>query len=157
MIILKKTDEADIKEIVDHIRDADRKDIWDLSLSAPEKTLDMVVNTGGIILTILFDKVPVGLFGIRRKSLLSDTGIIWFLSTEQLLKDKRLFVRGSKIFVNKVIKDIRLSCEYKRLENYVRAENKTSIRWIEKLGFKIAEDVTSVTGARFKRYYMEIM
>ncbi len=145
-----KAIQADILPIAMNMREADAKEVWDSNLHSPYKALHKGLNAKGVSWTIIVNGVPIGMMGVSRGTLLSDKGIPWLLGTDALVDDRKLFLRVSRVILKNMSKG------YKMLENYVSIENKASICWLRHLEFKIGEEVKSVTGVMFKRFYKEI-
>lgn len=147
---IRKSIRADILPIAHNMREDDVKEIWDSHHHSPYKALRKCMELKGDSWTIIVNGVPIGMVGVSRGTLLSDTGRPWLLGTDALVDDRKLFLKVSRILLQN------LSKGYKMLENYVSVENKCSLRWLKKLGFKIGGSMESVTGVTFKRFYMEI-
>ncbi len=147
---IRKSIQSDILPIAVNMRAADVKEVWDSNLHSPYKALHKGLEAKGMSWTIIVNGVPIGMIGVGRGTLLSDTGIPWLLGTDALIDDRKLFLKVSRT----VLKN--MSQGYKMLENYVSVENKASICWLRHLGFKIGNEVKSVTGVVFKRFYKEI-
>ncbi len=146
---IRKSIQADILPIAVNMREDDVKEVWDSNLYSPYKALRKGYTKGNSW-TIIVNGVPIGMIGVARGTLLSDRGIPWLLGTDALVDDRKLFLRVSRVILKKMGEG------YKMLENYVSVENKASFCWLRHLGFKIGEEVKSVTGVIFKRFYKEI-
>ncbi|MBL4680617.1 MAG: hypothetical protein JKY88_07840 [Pseudomonadales bacterium] len=86
----------------------------------------------GEMYTILVNGKIQGMFGIQTASL--NLGVPWLLGSDKLTDiSPRLFVKTSKVWL------AQLSMKFGVLENYILAENKIHIRWIESLGFVLTE------------------
>ena len=94
-------------------------------------------------------EIPLAIFGVRPKTVTSDVGTVWLLGSDEALRHRRKFMT----MVPKVL-EIWLE-EYKLLENYVHVKNKTSVRWLKRLGFQMEEPVCFNTGEHFIRFWME--
>lgn len=147
---IRKSKQSDILPIAFNMRVADAKEVYDSHLYSPYKALTKGMNSSGDSWTIVIDGVPIGMVGVSNRTLITKVGTPWLLGTDSLLNDKKLFLRVSRV----VLKNI--SEGYKLLENYVSVENKSAIRWIEYLGFTFGEEIRSITGVTFKRFFLEI-
>ncbi len=147
---IRKSIQSDILPIAHNMREDDVKEVWDSNLHSPYKALRKCLEIKGMSWTIIVNGIPVGMVGVSRGTLLSDTGTPWLLGTDVLIDDRKLFLKISRI----VLKNI--SEGYRRLENYISTENQASLRWLRHLGFKFGEEIKSVTGVVFKRFYKEI-
>ena len=94
--------------------------------------------------------VPLVIFGVVPKSLLSDVGVIWMLGANEVLKFPRnLMVDTAKVF------EIWFET-YRMLENYVHVLNTISVEWLRRFGFQFDEPIKLPSnGALFMRFYME--
>tara|TARA_R110000851_G_scaffold5398_1_gene22363 strand:- start:5663 stop:6136 length:474 start_codon:yes stop_codon:yes gene_type:complete len=96
------------------------------------------------------DDVPFCIYGVRKMSHLSDTGIVWMLSTEEIDRHAMKFGRECGAEVKKMMGNLRM------IENYCHVENRKTIVWLKWLGFKF--DKPAPYGRRqemFRRFYME--
>lgn len=141
---------SDVVLIADNMRAIDREEIELSSGLTPLEALQYSYDHSEYCQTMLFDGVPVGMFGVSKNSLLSNVGCIWFLGTEEMNKVKKSFVVNSLPYIN------RLFDYAERLENYVWIENKLSIRWLKWCGFKFDEPAPyGVKKALFLHFYKE--
>lgn len=83
--------------------------------------------------------VPAILFGVN-KSEHEGVGIIWMVSTPEIMKFTRKFIKGCYQEVN-AIQDL-----YPTLYNYIHKENHISKRWLAWLGFSIDETPAGLNG-----------
>ncbi len=150
VVEIRKTIQSDILPIAVNMRDADAKEIWDSHMSTPYNALVKGMESVGNSWTILVNGVPIGMVGVSRRTLISDKGVPWLLGTDAMVSNRKLFMKISKIVLKNMSKG------YKYLENYVSVENTVSIRWLKRLGFTLGEEVNSMTGVIFKRFYMEV-
>ncbi len=96
------------------------------------------------------DDVPFCIYGVRKLSHLSDTGIVWMLSSEEIDKHAMKFGRECGKEIKKMMGNLRM------FENYCHVENRKTIVWLKWLGFKF--DKPAPYGRRkemFRRFYME--
>lgn len=141
---------SDVVLIADNMRAIDREEIELSSGLTPLEALQYSYDHSEYCQTMLFDGVPVGMFGVSKNSLLSNVGCIWFLGTEEMNKVKKSFAVNSLPYIN------RLFDYAERLENYVWIENKLSIRWLKWCGFKFDEPAPyGVKKALFLHFYKE--
>lgn len=93
---------------------------------------------------------PICIYGIRKMSHLSDTGIAWLLGTEEV--DENVMAFGKRC--GKELKE--LMGNLRMIENYCHTENRKTIVWLRWLGFKF--DKPAPYGRKqemFRRFYME--
>ena len=92
------------------------------------------------------------IFALTRPTALSTTGIPWMLATT--LADRPAFGAGLVRRAGPVTDWLFGSCA--RLENWIAAENRRSIRWLERLGFAVDHhNARVVRGLRFVPFGME--
>jgi hypothetical protein len=69
----------------------------------------------------------VGIFGVNRID--NKSGIVWLMGSDNLTKYKKEFYKVSKEYLELFLK------EFKTVFNYVDERNKTTTKWLKKLGF----------------------
>jgi hypothetical protein len=96
------------------------------------------------------DGTPLCVFGLKRKDVLTGTGVPWLLSSKDMLRYKRHFM----IHGPGIIEAMFTYC--KRLENYVHDKNTHSVAWLKRLGFTIhTEPAVTPHGETFYKFTME--
>ena len=96
------------------------------------------------------DGVPLCMYGVRKLSHLSDTGVVWMLGTSEIDNHAMKFGRECKKELKKMMGNLRM------IENHCHIENKKTIVWLKWLGFKF--DKPAPYGRKqemFRRFYME--
>lgn len=85
--------------------------------------------------------------GAAYRHLLSSTGVPWMLGTHALSSENRLFVLHGRRCVEELL------TRFDRLENYVDAHNRKSIRWLRRMGFVVYDPAPNgYAGALFCRF-----
>ncbi len=101
--------------------------------------------------TVLSGGAVAAMFGVAYRSLVSDVGVPWLLSSQLVDGIWLSFARHSRVFVHYM-----LSLFPCGLENYVDAEYSRCIAWLRWCGFTL--DAAPVpmgrTGAPFYRFWM---
>lgn len=123
--------EAHIIHVAEHMREADRREVFASSGFGAESALRASFNASEECYVGLVDDVPVCIFGVVRASLLSRKGIPWMLGTPDLETHAMTLLRVSR----RVMKAWKT--RFDRLENHVDARNTKSIQWLRWLGFTI--------------------
>jgi RimJ/RimL family protein N-acetyltransferase len=85
----------------------------------------------------------------RQGSLLSWTGNPWLLGTDALRRVSREFLRQCPDYVT------RMQERFPRLENFVHAENRLSLRWLKWCGFTLEETPVKIHGEDFYLFRRE--
>lgn len=73
----------------------------------------------------------VALFGFAPYSALSDTASPWLVGTPELKRIPGVLVREGRCYCQRALG------RFSVLRNYVDARNKTSVRWLRRIGFDI--------------------
>ena len=126
-IQVRRSNRNDVDYLKFHLRESDRHEIYASHHMAPADALNMGLNKSILSLTILNGK-PLAMVGITTDNLIGNKAVIWMLTSQDLDKIPRRFVRNSKYFL-KIFLEF-----YNYLENYVSIKNESSIRWIKWLG-----------------------
>lgn len=79
---------------------------------------------------------PVIVWGVLMPSILSSVGVVWALTSKEIDKCPLVFVRQSKVELE------RLRKRYTELTGYVATEYEVSARWLRWLGFDISPSYT---------------
>lgn len=99
-------------------------------------------------MTMLADGRVLAIYGIMEPTLLSTSASPWVLATD-VTQHSKWFLRTSK----RVLDEWR--SQYKSLANYVDARHTVSIRWLQWLGYELAEPAPfGPKGALFRRFSM---
>jgi len=96
-----------------------------------EKSVSRCISRSDEAWTALYNGEVICIFGIRRKSLLSDVAYPWLLTTTRVKDHKRNFLKGSKLAIDKWIG------MYGVLENYIPTGLDRLVRWVEWAGFTV--------------------
>lgn len=150
IVEVRESVQSDILPIAVNMRREDAKEVWDSHLYSPYRALNKGMKSRGKSWTIVVDGVPIGMVGVSDRSLIGRGGTPWLLGTDKLTDSKRLFLLYSKIILKN------MSEGYDKLENYISTENKPSMIWLRHLGFKFGEEIESVTGVMFRRFYKNV-
>jgi hypothetical protein len=122
-----------IEAIANHVREADREELWEASCSTPQAVMERALMVSSRAWTGLIDGVPVCMFGAAPVSSLSETGRPWMVGTDHLDRHSKLFLRRCRHTVAAMLEDFPV------LENYVDARNVRAIEWLRWLGFTFSE------------------
>jgi len=124
-----------IAPIAEHMREADRQEVWAASRSTPQEALDYSLKKSSFAYTGIVDDVPVVMFGVGDINVLGGMGAPWLLGTDAVAHHARLFLRQSLLWRDAI------RARYCRLSNFVDSRNRVSIRWLKWLGFELKEPV----------------
>ena len=122
----------DALELAPKIRKSDREEIRAANNSTPLKSLVEAFTienhkTYSVIRTE--DKAVIGMFG-STPSVDLDYGVAWMLSSEDLFKHTKQFIKECPHWVNE------MGIGYKYLYNFVDKRNWKSLKWLQYLKFE---------------------
>lgn len=99
--------------------------------------------------TVLIDGYAEAMFGVAPKGVMSGTGIIWLLMSDEPVRYRKEFkFVAAKIFEN-------LKTGFTKLENWVDIENIIAIKWLKELGFIFDEKPKPYGVSRELFYHFE--
>ena len=112
-----------------NMREHDRKEIWAIGHYTPEQALQVSFDSADKAYSFVQGKKVLAMFGVSSPSLLSSTGVIWFLATQEIFtKHRRTMARRGREWIRKFQKD------YSSLINYIDVRNSESIKWLKWCG-----------------------
>ena len=92
---------------------------------------------------------PAYLFGMRDGTVFNNTGYVWGLGTDEVLKHRKTFWPACRNFISFCRGHVSM------LENYVDCRNTMSIAWLRRLGFQFDEPAPyGVSELPFMRFWM---
>jgi len=122
--------------LAEHMRQADRDEVWSLSRYAPLEALQHSMEVSRGTLRVAADEHgPFYVFGVGQLTVLGQFASPWALGTDGVYDHVFEVLRASK----RVVSAWKL--RYPHMLNYVDARNKLSVRWLAWLGFTIEEPV----------------
>ncbi len=142
---------GDIEHLAENMRQEDIDEVLAAGQRTPRESLIVAVRRSSKDVFIAADSNDVAIFigGVSPKILLSSTGIVWLLGTDQNYKYRRNLLKDSRRAIGIFLE------MYKRLENYVHVKNTISIRWVKILGFTMEKPVRFPSGEYFMKFYIE--
>lgn len=132
-VIVRPSQPEDIDAIAPRMRDADKVEVMASAGRTPREALLESLDGSEVALTVVIDGIPEIMLGVATISAVTGTGCPWLLGTDAVKKHYREFLRQSPVFLK------RLSHGYTRLVNIVDDRNTLSKRWLQWLGFTLAE------------------
>ena len=138
---------GDGEYIAANIREADRREIHFLAALKPLSAIKLTISCSEHAWTATADGRPAVIFGVCRRTRLSDVAMPWLLATDEADKHMTSFARISRTAFDAI------SEAYPVLENYALAENTKTLRWLKWLGFDMEEPKPhGCLGAMFVRF-----
>lgn len=148
MIEISGPTELDIAYVANNMRASDRREVWLTSRREPLEALKRSVGLSFDARVLFLRGAPAAIYGAYRP-VLGDTSVPWLLGTDAIDEQPKTFLRACK----GAIRDWKGTA--RRLENRVVADNDTSIRFLQCLGFAVGEPQISETGAAVRPFWME--
>jgi len=131
-VIVKRTTEKDIDELIANIRYADRVEIESAS-GRPYHEIICDIEEHSEMWSGFVDDELVVVFGMHIVSALTGKAIPWLISTNNVEKHSRTFLRYCKPVFKK------LCINLNSLVNYVHDDNHLAKTWLKWLGFKLQD------------------
>jgi len=150
MAYVRRAISADVLFLADKIRQADLDEIKASdNVGAVEALMTPFEYKGHRTWSVIGteEEYVIGMFG-SVPTIEPDYGIAWLLSSEELFKYKKEFIKQSPQWVDEMGKG------YKYLYNYVDCRNEKSIKWLRYLGFNTIEREEQYGKAKMPFYLM---
>ena len=129
---LVKTSLDHIDYLADKLRKQDLIELEKLEVKPRYALVFPFTASTSITYTLLYDEEPVSMIGTM-ESYRDDFARIWMLSSENIVKCKRIIVKHSAWMFNL------LQAHYFRLHNIIPVENTMTIKWLEMNGFMFGD------------------
>lgn len=120
-------------DLATNLREIDRRELYMLSRLEPMPALKLTLAMAVAAWTAIEDGHVICMFGIGRRSQLSEVGVPWLVGTDRIYPHQRRFARQSRDYY------ARFERAFPKMENYVLAENTVTVRWLKWLGFDMDE------------------
>lgn len=135
--------------IAKKMREADRREVWASHRHTPHEALESSLACAVMAWTFIGDEKPLFMWGVARQgSILNGKGVPWLLGTDGIRAYQRTFLRYCPYYIGCMQEPFEL------LENYVHAENRMSIRWLEWCGFTVDKEMPEmITDEDFYRFW----
>jgi len=130
-IEIRPTQAGDAELLAARLRDADRAELEACGFDDMLAPIAGSVGVSTLCWTALVDDQVACVLGVS--PLEGDTGSPWMLGTPLLDQHARVLVRLTPVYIERMLG------VFPHLLNYVHAGNTTSVRWLRRLGFTLAE------------------
>ncbi len=140
-----------VEAIAADMREADRVEVWASNHHTPLESLEKGWHMSDFAaVAVDEDGVALAMFGLVRRSILTDVGVAWALASNEAMKHRSGFLKMAI-----PVRDEMLTiCPH--LCNMVHGKNKRSIQWLKRLGFTIDDPVPyGPDGELFHRLHIE--
>lgn len=140
-----------VEVIARDMREADKVEVWASNHHLPLESLMKGWQLSDFTSVALSDEgEPLVMLGLVKRDILTGSGVVWMLGTNESMKHKKEFLKQTK----QVIDEMLTICP--RLCNMVHSKNKSSISWLKWLGFTIDEPVPyGPDNELFHRFHLE--
>lgn len=148
-IIVRRSTKSDVEYLKNHLKQSDIDEIFASNNLTPEEALKDGLKNSIFCCTVLNDN-PIMIFGVVPETILGNKGIVWMLSSSELMKIQRRFLRHSRYFIDMMLE------YYAYLYNYIDSRSKESIAWLEFCGAVIEKPAPyGVEGKLFHYFYFK--
>lgn len=130
-VMVRDAEMEDIEYLKDHMKEADKNEIWASDHFTPEEALRHALEVSTYKFTFLYKGEVVGMFGVNPETLLSNRAVVWMLTSDRIENMKKTFAKVSKEFIRS------LQRIYPTLYNLVDSRHTTSIHWLKWAGAEI--------------------
>ncbi len=140
-----------VAQLLSDVRKEDAAEAWGAAHWMPYDALRHCIESTEHVFSGMVDDIPLCIFGIAPRSLISTTGVPWMISSNALTKHSFAWARRNReVFAA-------FSAGWERLENHVDSRYQKAVRWAEWLGFEV-EDARpyGLDGILFHKITMEL-
>lgn len=150
MLRFVKPTEQLIEQIAADMRQADADEVWASHRHTPMQALMKGLELSDFSTVVMHDDTPLVMLGLVKRDILTDTGVVWLLGTNESLNHRKAFLKETKPVIDEMLS----VCS--RLCNMVHAKNIVSIQWLRRIGFTIDEPVPAgPDGELFHYFHLE--
>lgn len=130
---LETADLPDCFSLSGRLRDEDLMELRAVSGKSPLQVLEDSVNTSDMAFTVKKRGVPMMIFGVARRSLLTGTdSCCWALSAKEMGESGSAFLRHCRGVI------VMLNRCFPVMSNYVGVWNRRTLRWLRWCGFTVS-------------------
>lgn len=146
---VKPTQEL-VQQIAADMRPSDAVEVWASHRHTPLEALMYGWSASDFSTVVTHEGAPLAMLGVCKRDILTGSGIVWLLATNEAMKHRREFLR----LTHDVLGEMLRICP--RLCNFVHTKNRDSIRWLRWMGFIIEDPMPyGPAGELFHRFYLE--
>lgn len=149
-VLIRPSAPGDAEHLAANLRPADLAEC--LAYGRPDIAADIAssVRRSMLCWTGFVNGELAAIMGVAPVSTLGGIGSPWMLGTPVLDQHARVLVRASAQYIPRMLS------AFPHLQNFVHAENTTSVRWLKRLGFTLHEAVPfGAPGEMFHPFEME--
>jgi hypothetical protein len=148
-VLIRPTEAGDAHELAQRLRASDAHEVRAYGHLDPVHACERSVGQSLLCWTAFINGELAAILGCAPVSVVSGIGSPWMLGTPVLDAHSRVLVRSTPGYIAKMLK------AFPHLVNYVHADNLTSQRWLQRLGFAMyAATPFGALGEPFHRFEM---
>lgn len=148
-VLIRPTQPGDAAILAANLRTSDLAECMAYGKDDIETRIESSVRRSVLCWTGLVDGELAAIIGVAPINLLSGIGSPWMLGTPVLDRHSRVLVRLTPAYI------ARMQSAFPHLANFVHVDNRTSVRWLRRLGFTLHEAVPyGVNGELFYPFEM---
>lgn len=132
-VSVRPVTEKDLIYVANHMREDDRLEAMASDGSGPMQALSYSCAHSSECYTVDYKGIPAAIFGIVPPSLIGYGACIWALTTNDVCKFPRGYVKVTRFVFNEFL------TRYPFLCNWVDARYKTAIKWLKLCGAKLSD------------------
>lgn len=130
-VVVRDSTYLDIFDLSNNMRSQEVAEIWASEHIRPFQAVHDSFDKSAEKRTFLYDGRVAGMFGVIPESYMSDKGIVWMLTTPEILKMKFTFYKLSRKFIASLL------ARYVDLYNFVDARNTQCVDWLKRCDAEI--------------------
>ena len=148
-VLIRPTQPGDAAILAANLRTSDLAECMAYGNADIVASIAASVRRSVLCWTGLVDGELAAIIGVAPINLLSGIGSPWMLGTPVLDRHSRVLVRLTPAYI------ARMQSAFPHLANFVHVDNRTSVRWLRRLGFTLHEAVPyGVNGELFYPFEM---
>lgn len=132
-VTIEKMEPWHLEVVAENCREMDRREIYLTCLLRPKQALELTAQEAVASWCALLDGKPVAVFGVNYLSHLDNTGVPWFVATDDIVKCRIQALKLSRKYFDRMARAFRV------MENYVWVENTVAVHWLKWMGFDMGE------------------
>ena len=130
MLKVRPATVEDCLELCPRLREADKQELLLSCGLGPCTALVLSFDNARKVYAVIDEEdLPIAMFGVVGEH--RNLGVPWMLGSEGIYKHASQFMAESKQWLEEIEQD------YDLLANYVHADNKKAIRWLQWMGFQM--------------------
>jgi hypothetical protein len=136
-VVTSRATLSDAAEMAAHMRPEDVAEVWAEGRRTPYEALEMSLSlSGSQAWTVRHDGKILAMWGAAPIDLISGVAVVWLLTTDEVDRHPRSFMRATREAV-RWLRD-----KYSISVNRIDARYLRAVRWARRAGFEVGEAMT---------------